>query len=448
MLQTYQNILVLGAGESGTGAALLAKKQQLDVFVSEYGTIKNNYRKILLENHIDFEENGHSPNKFKNIDLVIASPGIADTAPVFSLIDKSVPIISEIEFASHFTKSHIIAISGSNGKTTTANLLGHIFKDAGLDSCVAGNIGNSFAAELAIADHDYFILELSSFQLDRIQSFKPNTAILTNITADHLDRYNNDMELYAASKMRITKNQDENDAFIYCADDFETVKQLKKHNIKARKYPFSIHAHDFTEAAYLQENKIHIKISNTHFSMTIEELALQGKHNIYNSLAAGMASRLTQIRKESLKASLSNYKNVEHRLEYVANVHGAAYYNDSKATNINATWYALESFDNPIIWIAGGVDKGNDYSLLLPLVRQKVKAIICIGKDNKAIHNAFGNTVEQFYEADSIENAVAMASILATKDEVVLLSPACASFDRFENFEERGQKFKKAVRSL
>ncbi len=445
---TYHQILVLGAGESGTGAALLAQKHGMNVLVSDTGHIKPTYKELLATHQIPYEESGHTITAVQQADLIVVSPGIPAHAKVFSMVRPETPIISEIEFASWFTNAHITAVTGSNGKTTTALLTGHIMRQAGLDVCVAGNVGNSFAAELTNTDHEYFVLELSSFQLDRIQTFKPHIAILTNITPDHLDHYNNDFQAYADSKMRITLNQGKQDALIYCADDAVIDNQLKKATVAAKTYPFTINNSLPGEGAYIHQNELHINISNTHFSMTIEELALQGKHNLYNSLAAGMAARLIDIRKESLKASLSNYQNVEHRLEYVANVHGVAYYNDSKATNVNATWYALESFDGPIVWIAGGQDKGNDYTMLLPLVRQKVKAIVCLGKDNRSIHEAFSNIVPTIVDTISADQAVLAASLLAKKNDIVLLSPACASFDLFENFEERGNLFKAAVRSL
>lgn len=446
--QTYQHIVVLGGGESGTGAALLAKKQGWDVFVSDNSIIKTKYKNKLLDHAIPFEEQGHTADHFKKADLIIISPGIPKSIKAFEWIKKETPVVSEIEFASWFTKAFIIAVTGSNGKTTTTLLTGHILRKAGLDVCVAGNIGDSFAEALTHADHEYFVLEISSFQLDDIVHFKPDIAILTNITPDHLDRYNNDFNAYSASKMRIGMNQLSHDAFIYCADDPQTIKALQQHPTAAKKYPITLQSTIDFEGAYVKDNKIYFKTSNTLISMTLEELALQGKHNTYNSLAAGLAGRLINIRKESLRASFADYQNVDHRLEFVATVHGAAYYNDSKATNVNATWYALEYFDKPIIWIAGGVDKGNDYSSLLPMVRQKVKAIVCLGKNNQAIHDAFEAVVEQIIDADSAEQAVVVSSLIAAKNDVVLLSPACASFDLFENYEDRGNKFKSAVNSL
>lgn len=444
----YNNIVVLGGSESGVGAALLASKHGVDVFVSDAGKIKPDYSSTLLNHKIPFEELGHTFNRILEADLVIKSPGIPDSAAVVQLVKHSKPVISEIEYASWFTDAKIIGITGSNGKTTTTLLTGHILKSEGLDVCIAGNVGQSFAGQLADADHDLFVLELSSFQLDDIVDFRPDIAVITNITPDHLDRYDYDFSKYAESKMRITMNQQKEDALVYCADDAETLNQLKKHSIKAKKYPFSLKPLSEAACAFTEGEKLSINIYNNPLTMTLEELALQGKHNTYNSLAAGISARLINIRKETVRQSLSDYQNIAHRLEFVANVHGVSYYNDSKATNVNSTWYALEHFDRPIIWIAGGVDKGNDYSSLLPLIRQKVKAIICLGTNNVTLHNVFSEFVETIVDVDSAEQAAAVASILAAKNDIVLLSPACASFDLFENFEERGNKFKAAVKSL
>lgn len=443
----YQHIAILGGGESGTGAALLAASKGLQVFVSDAGVIPTIYKQKLVEHSISFEESGHTLHKLMACDLVIKSPGIPDKAPIISQLQPR-EIISEIEFASWFTNAFIIGVTGSNGKTTTSLLLGHILKNADMDVCVAGNIGKSFAAVLAQSDHAYFVLELSSFQLDGIVDFKADISVITNITPDHLDRYQGDMQTYAASKMRITMNQSASDAFIFCADDAETMHQIEKFTPEARQFSFTLGQHPQQEGATIEQNKLIINIQSNPFTMTIEELALQGKHNTYNNMAAGIAAKLIGIRNETIKKSLSAYQNIEHRLEYVANVHGVAYYNDSKATNVNSTWYALESFDRPIVWIAGGVNKGNDYSSLIPLVRQKVKAIICLGKDNLHLHEAFGSLTDQIFDVDSAEQAVALASFLAAKNEVVLLSPACASFDLFDNFEDRGNQFKQVVKSL
>jgi UDP-N-acetylmuramoylalanine--D-glutamate ligase len=438
---------VLGGSESGVGAALLAKKHGLDVFVSDAGIIKPKYKAILQSHKILFEEQRHSINRIPDIDLVIKSPGISDSAPIIQTVKKTKPVVSEIEFASWFTNAKIIGITGSNGKTTTTLLTGHILRSEGTDVCVAGNVGHSFAGQLAENEHDVFVLELSSFQLDDVIDFRPDIAVITNITPDHLDRYDHDFDKYAKAKLRITMNQRADDALVYCADDAETEKQIRLHNIKAKKYPFSIFNSEKV-CAFTENGKLNINIYNNSLTMTLEELALQGRHNTYNSMAAGISARLINIRKETVRQSLSDYQNIAHRLEFVANVHGASYYNDSKATNVNSAWYALEHFDRPIIWIAGGVDKGNDYSSLLPLVQKKVKAIVCLGTDNKTLHDTFKDHVEMMVDVDSAEQAVAVASLLAAKNDIVLLSPACASFDLFENFEERGDKFKSAVKSL
>ncbi len=445
--RTYPQVFVLGAGESGTGAALLAAKNGLEVFVSDSGKIRDTYRILLQQTNIPFEENGHNLKHLAPSALIIKSPGIPDDIAFLQNIDKQ-RIVSEIEFASWYSHARIIAVTGSNGKTTTTLLLGHILRNAGLDVCVAGNVGRSFAACLSQSDHDYFVLELSSFQLDGIQEFRPDFAILTNITPDHLDRYQNSFEAYARSKFRITQNQKPTDSFIYCSDDKTTVNYLKFNSLKARCLPFAVGQVLSGESAYEYHGILQFETQQNTFNMTLEQLALQGRHNIYNSLAAGLASKIIGIRNETIKMSLSDYQNVSHRLEYVANVHGAAYYNDSKATNVNSTWYALEMFDRPIVWIAGGLDKGNDYNELTPLVRSKVKAIVCLGHDNSKLIHAFEDVVETIVETRSMDQAVMTASLLANKNDVVLLSPACASFDLFENYEDRGNQFKNAVKTL
>lgn len=445
----YEKITILGGGESGCGAALLAKKHGISAFVSDNRMIKPNYKAVLIENQIDFEENTHTQGLIAEAGLIVKSPGIPDDTPIINYlqsIDRL--IISEIEFASWFTDAKLICVTGSNGKTTTTLLIGHVLKDAGLDVCIAGNVGQSFAWQLSISDHEYFVLEISSFQLDGILHFKADIAIVTNITPDHLDRYNHSFEKYSDSKFRILNNQTENDAFIFCADDTETMRQIGNRQIKAKQYPFSFKTYAGQEGAALEENKIIINIQQNLLTMTLEQLALQGKHNVYNSMAAGIGGKLLQIRKETIKQGLSDFQNVAHRLEYVANVHGVSYYNDSKATNVNSTWYALESMNRPVIWIAGGVDKGNDYEILLPLVKAKVKIIICLGKDNSKLIETFKDLVDTIYEIKSMEQAVFVASEIANNNDVVLLSPACASFDLFDNYEERGVKFKDAVKGL
>lgn len=443
----YNHILVLGAGESGTGAAILAAKKGLDVFVSDAGTIKETYKATLRDAGIDFEERGHHQDVSGWADLIVKSPGIPDDALVLQSYT-STPVVSEIEFASWFTSAQIIGITGSNGKTTTTHLTGHILRKAGVDVCVAGNVGRGFAMSLAESDHACFVLELSSFQLDGIQHFKPHVAIITNITPDHLDRYHGSFEQYTRAKMRITMNQDAEDALIFCEDDPVLAQQIKSAAIHARLLPISLKHTPTSPGAGITDNKLHFNTPTNPLTMTLEELALQGRHNTYNSLAAGLAAKIIGIRNETIRQSLSDYQNVAHRLEYVANVHGVSYYNDSKATNVNATWYALEYFDRPVVWIAGGLDKGNDYNELMPLVRKKVKALICLGVDNTKLREAFEGVIETIVEVQAAEQAVAVASLIAGKNDVVLLSPACASFDLFENYEDRGNQFKMAVKAL
>lgn len=443
-----EKIVVLGARESGTGAAILAKAKGFEVFVSDKNKIDDNFKKLLLQHQIKFEEEKHTEKEILSATEIIKSPGIPDNAEmIIKIKEKRIPIISEIEFAARYTNAKKICITGSNGKTTTTLLTYHILKKAGLNVGLAGNVGKSFAAMVAAETHDYYVLELSSFQLDNMYHFKADVAILLNITPDHLDRYNYKMENYVSSKFRITQNQTSDDAFIFCADDNEIMKVINDKNIKARKYPFSIFK-QLHQGAWLIGNQINININNNPLTMTVEELALQGKHNIYNSMAAGIAARILDIRKEIIRESLSDFQNIEHRLEYVAKINDIEFINDSKSTNVNSAWYALESFDKPIIWIAGGVDKGNDYSMLKDLVKAKVKAIVCLGKDNKKLIKAFKDIVPVIEETTSAEEAVAVAYRLGKKGDVVLLSPACASFDLFENYEDRGNKFKAAVRAL
>ncbi len=447
MKKSYQNIVVLGAAESGTGAAILAKKNGLKVLVSDKNKIKENFRKKLEYFDIDFEENQHSLSKILDADLIIKSPVIPEEAEIIQKIrEKNIELISEIEFASRFCNGKIVAITGSNGKTTTTLLTHHILKNAGLDVGLAGNVGNSFAALVAESQHAFYVLEISSFQLDDINSFRPHIAVLTNITPDHLDRYGGKMENYAASKFNITKYQNEGDFFIKNADDFETKKYENQFPTEAKTLKIS-QEQILEEGAWLQNESIQIKIKNEE-KMNISELALQGRHNTYNSMAAGVASKLLGIRKETIRESLANFESIEHRLEPVLQVYGIQFINDSKATNVNSTWYALESMRTPVIWIAGGVDKGNDYSQLYSLVEQKVKALICLGEDNEKLHRNFDGKVDTLIDAADMDEAVRMAYKLGEKDDTVLLSPACASFDFFENYEDRGRQFKAAVRRL
>jgi UDP-N-acetylmuramoylalanine--D-glutamate ligase len=441
-------IAILGAGESGVGAAYLAQKQGYGVFVSDFGAIADNYKKQLQDWNIDFEENQHTEEKILRAVEVIKSPGIPDKAPIIKRIkEKGIPVISEIEFAGRYTKAKIIGITGSNGKTTTTSLTYHILKNAGLNVGLAGNIGKSFAYQVATENFDTYVLELSSFMLDDMFKFKTDIAVLLNITPDHLDRYDYKLENYAASKFRITQNQTAGDFFIYCADDPETLKEMKGRTIAAQQLPFSIEKKIDT-GAYLDKDNIVINIPNEHFEMSITELALQGKHNIYNSMASGIVAKLLEITNPAIRDSMSNFKNIEHRLESVGKVQGISFINDSKATNVNSTWYALESMTTDVVLILGGVDKGNDYSMLRDLVRQKVKAIVCLGKDNKRIHDAFEDDVEVIVNTYSAQEAVQVSYHLAKKGDTVLLSPACASFDLFKNYEDRGRQFKQAVKEL
>ncbi len=440
-------VVVLGAGESGVGAAILAKVKGAKVFVSDFGTIKDSFQTELNEHQLEWEQGSHSMERILEADLVIKSPGIPEKAPVMKAIrEKGTKVISEIEFAGYFTTAKKVCITGSNGKTTTTMLIHHMLKKAGLNVGLAGNVGYSFAKQVALEDNEIYVLELSSFQLDDMEDFKAEIAILTNITPDHLDRYEYNMQLYVNSKFRILNNQTAADYFIYNADDKTITAEMEKRSIPAKKLPFSL-TQEFEEGAYTANKQLIINFNNQ-FTMSIHELALKGKHNTQNSLASGLAGRILDIRKEIVRESLADFVNVEHRLEFVAKVCGIEFINDSKATNVNSTWFALESMEQPTVWIVGGVDKGNDYSELVELVKEKVKAIICLGKENQKIIDTFSDHVETIVEAGSAMEAVAYGYRLAKKDETVLLSPACASFDMFENYEDRGNQFKEAVRSL
>lgn len=444
-----KRVVILGAGESGVGAALLAQQQNYDVFVSDYGSIKPNYKAELAKANIIFEEGGHTLNKILNANVVVKSPGIADKIDVVKHVNaKKINCISEIEFAYQYVSdATIIAITGSNGKTTTTSLIYDVFKKEGLEVALGGNIGKSFARQVAEKNYAFYVLEISSFQLDGIKTFKPNIAILLNITEDHLDRYEYKFENYIQSKFKIIKNQTTTDSFIYCADDEIINQHLNSINVVSTKYPFSI-KETVKQGAYLNENEMLIKTKQNQFNMSIYELGLQGKHNVYNSMAATIASSLLNIRKDTIRNALRDFTNLEHRLEKVLKVAGVEYVNDSKATNVNSTWYALETMEQPVIWIVGGVDKGNDYNLLKELVEEKVKYIICLGEDVIKIHNAFASCVNMILNASSMQEAVVTANQLATKGDVVLLSPACASFDLFDNYEDRGKQFKQNVRNL
>jgi UDP-N-acetylmuramoylalanine--D-glutamate ligase len=442
-------LVVLGGGESGVGTAILGKQKGYDVFVSDYGKIKDSYKEVLTNNEIIWEDEKHTEALILNADVVMKSPGIPEKAPIVKkLIEKGISVISEIEFAAQFTEALTIGITGSNGKTTTTLLTYHVLKQGGLNVGLAGNIGKSFAWQVAENKHDVYVLELSSFQLDGIINYKPHIAIITNISPDHLDRYNYDYNLYIASKFRITKNQTEEDYLIYDYEDEAIHNWLSKNTIKANKVPFSLSEKLENNGAFLEDNKFNSTINKELFTMQINELALEGKHNIKNAMAATAVAQLLNIRKQTIRESLTNFQGAEHRLEKVLKIQGVQYINDSKATNVNSVFYALDSMSTPTVWIVGGVDKGNDYDELMPLVREKVKAIICIGVDNAKISNAFNNVVDIMVETTSMSEAVQIAKRIAEKGDTVLLSPACASFDLFENYEDRGNQFKQAIYNL
>lgn len=442
-----RRLVVLGGGESGVGAALLGKKQGFEVFLSDKAILKEKYRQKLIENEIDFEEGKHTEEKILNADLVVKSPGIPKKNELIQeLQSKNVLIFSEIEFASRYTNAKIIAITGSNGKTTTTSLVYHILKEEGLNVGLAGNIGNSFA-ELVMEDrYDYYVLEISSFQLDHVVSFRPYIAILLNITPDHLDQYDYKLEFYAKSKFRITEKQTQEDYLVYNFDDDTTVELLKNINTKAKKIPFSMNK-EMNEGSYADDQNVYMNYPEK-FEVPTSSLGLRGKHNVSNSMAAATAANILKIRKETIKRSLSDFTAVEHRLESVLKIGGIEFINDSKATNVNATYFALESMKTSVIWIVGGTDKGNDYSSLVPLVKKKVRAIVCLGVDNAKIVNAFQGVVENIIETKTMQDAVRAAYMLGKKGDTVLLSPACASFDLFQSYEDRGNQFKKEVKNL
>ncbi|CAC9975907.1 UDP-N-acetylmuramoyl-L-alanine--D-glutamate ligase [Flavobacterium panici] len=441
-------LVVLGGGESGVGTAILGKKQGYDVFVSDFGKIKESYKEVLIINKIAWEEEQHTEDLILNADVVMKSPGIPDKSPIVKkLIEKGVKVISEIEFAVPYTEAMTIGITGSNGKTTTTMLTYHLLKSAGLNVGLGGNIGKSFAWQVAENKYDAYVLELSSFQLDGIIEYRPDIAIITNISPDHLDRYEYKYQNYINSKFRITMNQTESDYLIYDADDEASAEWLKNNKTKAKLIPFSL-TKSFDEGASINNNKMEIKINQEEFTMETEYIALEGKHNMKNAMAASSVAKLMQIRNATIRESLSNFQGVEHRLEKVLKIQNVQYINDSKATNVNATFFALDSMNVPTVWIVGGVDKGNDYNELMPLVREKVKAIICLGVDNHKIINAFGDVVDIMVEVNNMNDAVKTAQKLTEKGDAVLLSPACASFDLFENYEDRGKQFKQAVHNL
>ena len=442
-----KRLVVLGGGESGVGAALLGKEKEYNVFLSDAGKITKKYKDVLRHNEIEWEDEGHTESKILNADIVVKSPGIPDHIPLIQKLNAaSISVISEIEFAALFTSANIIGITGSNGKTTTTLMVHQILSHAGLDVAIGGNIGDSFAKQVLNNNANY-VLELSSFQLDGIEKFRPHIAIITNITPDHLDRYDYKFENYIASKFRIAMNQTSKDYLIYDSDDEVIVSYLKTHNIQSTLVPFSL-TRKVTNGTYLEQNNIIIEFNNRDIIMPTTTLALEGKHNIKNAMAASTVAHLLKIRNATIRESLEGFQGAEHRLEQVLTINKVQYVNDSKATNVNATYYALESMNTPTVWIVGGVDKGNDYKALFPFVNEKVKAIICLGKDNEALFDAFGTMVENTIETQSMSEAVQIAYKIATAGESVLLSPACASFDLFENYEDRGHQFKAAVRQL
>jgi len=430
------------------GTAILAQQKGYEVLVSDFGKIKETYKKVLTDFDIKWEEGGHTEASILDATMVMKSPGIPDTAPIVkTIVEQGIPVISEIEFAARYTDATLVGITGSNGKTTTTSLLGYILEQGKINVGVAGNIGDSFAKMVAQQSIDVYVLEISSFQLDGVVDFAPHIAILTNITPDHLDRYEYKFENYIASKFRIAMNQTPSDYLIYDADDPVITDWLEKHPVKSKLLPFSIHQ-KLEVGAYIEDNKIHINTDNNHFTMTTQKLALKGQHNTKNAMAAATVANLLNIRKATIRESLEGFQGVEHRLEQVLKIGNVKYINDSKATNVNATFYALDSMNSPTVWIVGGVDKGNDYRDLYPLVNEKVKAIICLGIDNTKLMSHFGNMVDIIIETQSMTEAVKIAYKVSEKGDNVLLSPACASFDLFENYEDRGRQFKNAVRNL
>ena len=441
-------IVVLGGGESGVGSAVLAKVKGHDVFLSDMGTISEDYAAMLNKWEIPFEQGGHTEGLILNADEVIKSPGIPSTAPMVKKItEKGIGVISEIEFAGRYDSAKKVCITGSNGKTTTTSLVYHLLKQAGMNVGLGGNIGKSYAFQVATENFDIYVLELSSFQLDNVYDFKADIAIITNITPDHLDRYGHNMENYVKAKFRITRNMSSDDCFIFCSDDEITIRHLDQIVMKAQKLPFTQKG-EVEQGAFVADDRMIVRYKEEECDMYLQELALGGKHNVYNSMAAALAAKVMDIDNEAIRSGLATFQAVEHRLENVLSIKDVLYINDSKATNVDAAWYALECQTRPVIWIVGGTDKGNDYSSLIPLVKEKVKGIICLGLDNKKIHDAFGDLVSQMHDVTSAQDAVKLADSLASSGDVVLLSPCCASFDLFKNYEDRGRQFKEAVRNL
>ena len=441
-------IVVLGGGESGVGSAVLAKVKGYDVFLSDMGKISQKYADVLEEWNIPYEQGKHTEDMILNADEIIKSPGIPATAPMVKKIsEKGIDIISEIEFAGRYDSARKICITGSNGKTTTTSLIYHLLKEAGLNVGLGGNIGKSYAYQVATESHDIYVLELSSFQLDNVYDFKADIAIITNITPDHLDRYDHKMENYVKSKFRITRNMSSDDCFIFCSDDEITIRHLDQIITKAQKLPFTQKT-EVEQGAFVQGDKMIVRYKEQECDMYLQELALGGKHNVYNSMAAAIAAKVMDIDNEAIRNGLATFQAVEHRLEKVLSIKDVLYINDSKATNVDAAWYALECQTRPVVWIVGGTDKGNDYASLIPLAKEKVKAMICMGLDNRKFHESFEGIVPEIHDVTSAADAVKLAHSLAVSGDCVLLSPCCASFDLFKNYEDRGRQFKEAVRNL
>jgi UDP-N-acetylmuramoylalanine--D-glutamate ligase len=441
-------IVVLGGGESGIGSAVLAKSKGFDVFLSDMGKVSEKYAAVLDEWNIPYEEGRHSEELILNADEVIKSPGIPSTAPMVQKIEShGINVISEIEFAGRYDSAKKICITGSNGKTTTTSLIYHLLQQAGLNVGLGGNIGKSYAYQVATEKYDIYVLELSSFQLDNVYDFKADIAIITNITPDHLDRYGHDMENYVKAKFRITRNMSSDDCFIFCSDDEITINHLNQIVVKAQKLPFT-QKEEVSQGAYIQDDRMIVKYKDEECDVFLKELALGGRHNVYNSMAAAIAAKVMDIDNEAIRNGLSTFTAVEHRLEKVLSIGDVLYINDSKATNVDSAWYALECQTRPVVWIVGGTDKGNDYTSLIPLAQEKVKAMICLGLDNRKFHESFESVVPQMHDVTSAEEAVKLAHSLASAGDVVLLSPCCASFDLFKNYEDRGRQFKEAVRKL
>ncbi len=441
-------IVVLGGGESGVGSAVLAKVKGHDVFLSDMGKISGDYAAMLEKWEIPFEQGKHTEDLILNADEVIKSPGIPSTAPmVQKIVDKGIGVISEIEFAGRYDTAKKVCITGSNGKTTTTSLIYHLLKQAGMNVGLGGNIGKSYAYQVATENYDIYVLELSSFQLDNVYDFKADIAIITNITPDHLDRYGHNMENYVKAKFRITRNMSDDDCFIFCSDDDITIKHLDQIVLKAQKLPFTQKG-EVEQGAFVKEDRIIIRYKEQECDMYLQELALGGRHNVYNSMAAAIAAKVIDIDNEAIRNGLASFQAVEHRLENVLSIKDVLYINDSKATNVDAAWYALECQKRPVVWIVGGTDKGNDYTSLLPLAKEKVKAMICMGLDNRKFHESFEGVVPEIHDVTSAQDAVNLAHEIAAPGDVVLLSPCCASFDLFKNYEDRGRQFKEAVRNL